>query len=117
MRIRELIGYPGSKTIADGYIREARSLHAPTRSFQRPSMPPPSCASSISLSRAMRSRSMGTDQAGLAGDRRAGLLARDRHRLDFLQARSRHLVGMGRCIESFGALPQWPDPLSSVRCL
>jgi transposase len=66
-RVRELIeelGYLGSKTILDDYLRELRPRYLPGAPTSGPTTAPASCCSSTSSSRASRSRSATASCAG-----------------------------------------------------
>ena len=110
VRVRELLeplGFDGGKTIVDDYLREVRPLFLPKRSFQRtvyrpgeicqwdlwqPSQPVP-----VGYGQVRRAwvvvACLGYSRAG------AGALIFSKEAVDVLW-------GMGRCLWSFGALPE-----------
>jgi transposase len=109
VRVRELIaplGFDGSKTIVDDYLREVRPLFAPRRTFQRTVYRPgelcqwdlwePSWPVPVGHGQTRR----GYVVVGCLGFSRAGAGA-----LVFSKEAPDLLWGMSRCLWSFGGLP------------
>lgn len=110
VRVRELIeplGFHGSKTIVDDYLREVRPLFRPARTYQRTVYRPgeicqfdlwePSAPVPVGHGQTRRAWVV----VGCLGYSRAGAGA-----LVFSKQAPDVLWGMGRCLWSFGALPE-----------
>ncbi len=110
VRVRELIeplGFEGSKTIVDDYLREVRPLFYPARTYQRTAYRPgeicqfdlwePSAPVPVGQGQTRRAWVV----VGCLGYSRAGAGA-----LVFSKQAPDVLWGMGRCLWSLGALPE-----------
>jgi len=110
VRVRELIeplGFEGSKTIVDDYLREVRPLFYPARTYQRTAYRPgeicqfdlwePSAPVPVGHGQTRRAWVV----VGCLGYSRAGAGA-----LVFSKQAPDVLWGMGRCLWSLGALPE-----------
>ena len=109
-RIRELIeplGYDGSKTILDDYLREVRPLFERRRTYQRTVYRPGELLQCDLWETARpdpcRSR---PDASRLGGHRGARVLARDCRRPVFSKEWEDIAFGMTRCLARLGSLPE-----------
>ena len=110
-RVRELLeelGYEGSKTILDDYLREVRPLFERRRgAYQRTSYRPGELVQfDLCEPRAEIPVGRGQTRRGYVVTCRAGLLARDRRRAGVLQGGADIAFGMNRCLGRLGALPE-----------
>ncbi|MBA3584488.1 MAG: IS21 family transposase [Gemmatimonadetes bacterium] len=110
MRIRELItelGYEGSKTICDDYVREVRLLHAPPRTFQRTSYAPGElCQFDLFEPCSGVPVGWGQTRRGWLVTAALGYSRAIAAALIFSKTAPDILWGMRRCLESFGAVPE-----------
>lgn len=110
MRIRELItplGYGGSKTICDDYVREVRLLHAPPRTFQRTAYAPGElCQFDLFEPSSKIAVGWGQTRRGWLVTAALGYSRAIAAALIFSKRAPDILWGMRRCLESFGALPE-----------
>jgi len=109
LRLREMaadLGYLGGKTIFDDYVREIRPRFLVKRTFQRTIYRPGELVQcDLWDARAGHGRAR-PDPSRLGRDCGAVLVTGDRRGADLLQGGAGHPVGLGRCLERIGALPE-----------